>query len=37
MYPEYLGTWNTTVAGYRHGFATEARHQERATTRDCTV
>ncbi len=24
MYPEYLGTWNTSVAGYRHGFATEA-------------
>ena len=22
MYPEYLQTWNTTVAGYRHGFKT---------------
>lgn len=22
MYPEYLQTWNTTVARYRHGFAT---------------
>jgi osmoprotectant transport system substrate-binding protein len=24
MYPEYLSTWNTDVAGYKHGFATEA-------------
>lgn len=24
MYPEYLSTWNTNVAGYNHGFATEA-------------
>lgn len=22
MYPEYLGTWNSTVAGYRHAFPT---------------
>jgi osmoprotectant transport system substrate-binding protein len=25
MYPEYLQTWNTAVAGYRHGFKTAAR------------
>ncbi len=25
MYPEYLQTWNTTVARYRHGFPTAAR------------
>jgi osmoprotectant transport system substrate-binding protein len=24
MYPEYLGTFNTAVAGYRHGFRTES-------------
>lgn len=24
MYPEYLSTWNTDVAGYRHSFGTEA-------------
>src|SRR5436309_15744584 len=22
MYPEYVGTWNSAVAGYRHGFRT---------------
>ena len=25
MYPEYLGTWNTTVAGYRRNFRSPAR------------
>jgi hypothetical protein len=25
MYPEYLQTWNTTVARYRHGFPTASR------------
>ena len=25
MYPEYLQTWNTAVAGYRHGFKTAAK------------
>ncbi len=29
MYPEYLGTWNTTVAGYHHGFRSPA-HAYRA-------
>jgi len=35
MYPEYLGTWNTSVAGYRHSFGSEtdavraARHYAR--------
>jgi osmoprotectant transport system substrate-binding protein len=23
MYPEYLSTWNQTIAGYRHGFRSE--------------
>src|SRR6185437_5345831 len=25
MYPEYLQTWNDTIAGYRHGFPTAYR------------
>ena len=30
MYPEYLQTWNTTVAGYRHGFRTAAKAYQAA-------
>src|SRR5262249_4502981 len=30
MYPEYLQTWNTTVAGYRHGFKTAAKAYQAA-------
>jgi len=30
MYPEYLQTWNTAVAGYRHGFKTAARAYQAA-------
>jgi osmoprotectant transport system substrate-binding protein len=30
MYPEYLQTWNTAVAGYRHGFKTAAKAYQAA-------
>jgi osmoprotectant transport system substrate-binding protein len=32
MYPEYIDTWNTSVAGYKHGFA-HARSAYRAGAR----
>ena len=30
MYPEYLQTWNTAVAGYRHGFRNAAKAYQAA-------
>jgi osmoprotectant transport system substrate-binding protein len=30
MYPEYLQTWNTAVAGYRHGFKSAAKAYQAA-------